>query len=326
MKPAMNSDDIFQRVQTAYDLKLLRERVNVIIAGIGGAAGFAEDLVRAGVGRIVLIDPDTVSASNLATQQAYTMSDIGRPKVDCLADRLRSINPSVEVYVCQKRLEDIDKGEFDIFILQRTRCPPLAGVFRQPLLCGFTDSFSAQARINTLSLQEGIPSLCAQMYREGRVAEITFAYPGVTSACHRCMLSPRYKAYLEEGYQNTVTSDGSPVFATTRLNSLVGQIAMALLHHGTSHPRWGDMLTRIGNRTLVQLRLHPDTSLKVFDRVFGGADTERVFFDEAIWLPQEPDPNCPECKGTGDLREAKWRFTDTRHMPDPHRKQEQQDE
>ena len=193
-----------------------------------------------------------------------------------------------------------------------------AGIDTTPkitLLCGFTDDFSAQARITRLALQFGLPSLCAQMYREGRVAEITFTYPGVTPACHRCMLSPRYRAYLEEGFRNTVTSDGSPIFATTRLNSLAGQIAMALLHHGTFHPRWGDMLRRIGNRTLVQLRLHPDVSLKVFDRVFSGADTERVFFDEAVWLPQEPDPNCPDCGGTGDLRTAKGTFADTRVMP-----------
>ena len=46
-------------------------------------------------------------------------------------------------------------------------------------------------------------------------------------------------------------------------------IAMAVLHHGTDHPRWGRMLERIGNRNLIQVRWDPDLDLPVFDRVFG---------------------------------------------------------
>src|SRR5205807_9646155 len=107
------------------------------------------------------------------------------------------------------------------------------------LLCGLTDQLLAQARVNRLGLQFGIPSLCAQMYQFGQVAEITFSFPGVTSACHRCMLSSRYKAYLRRGCRNAVSSDGVPIFATMRLNALVGMIALALLHHGTNHRLWG---------------------------------------------------------------------------------------
>ncbi|MCS7222649.1 MAG: hypothetical protein RML36_07875 [Anaerolineae bacterium] len=47
---------------------------------------------------------------------------------------------------------------------------------------------------------------------------------------------------------------------------------------------------------------------------------ERIFFDEAIWLPQKPDcpengfPTCPDCGGTGDLHNAIGAFADTRPM------------
>ena len=189
------------------------------------------------------------------------------------------------------------------------------------LLCGCTDDFYAQARVNRAGLQFGVPTMCAQVYAEGRGAEITFTYPGMTPACHRCVLRSRYDAYLKEGYSNTVTSDGTPISSTTRLNSTKLFVALALLHHGTAHPRWGRLLERIGNRNLVQLRLDPDLALPVFERVLCG-DRDRVFSDEAVWLPQQPEGSatgrtpCPDCGGTGDLRSAIGTLTDTRLQPE----------
>lgn len=149
---------------------------------------------------------------------------------------------------------------------------------------------------------------------------MTFIHPDVTPACGRCILSSRYRAYLEEGFQNNVTSDGTPIFATTRLNALKGFIALAILHHGTDHPRWGGLLERIGNRNLLQIRMDPDLGLKAFEKAFGGGDTARIFFDETVWLPQSPEnpqngyAACPDCGGTGNLRDAIGTFADTRIM------------
>jgi ThiF family len=302
----MDTSELFQRVITAYDLERLNQ-CRIIYVGTGGAASFIEDMTRAGVGEHILIDPDVVSASNIATQQTY-VKDIGRPKVECIAERIREINPDAYVETYQKAIDEIDDQAFArltrwVFLWGKRYGGPGP---ERTLLCGLTDNFYAQARVNRLSLKFYHPSLCAQLYQYGQAAEISFTYPGVTPACQRCMLSPRYRAYLERGYQNTATSDGAPIFTTTRVNALKGMIAMALLHHGTNHPLWGELLTRIGNRTLVQIRMHPDAPLTTFSKVFAGGDTERIFFDEAVWLPQEADPTCPECGGTGDM------FADTR--------------
>ena len=105
------------------------------------------------------------------------------------------------------------------------------------------------------------------------------------------------------------------------MNSTKLFVALALLHHGTAHPRWGRLLERIGNRNLVQLRLDPDLALPVFERVLCG-DRDRVFSDEAVWLPQQPEGSatgrtpCPDCGGTGDLRSAIGTLTDTRLRPE----------
>jgi len=305
---------LFERVRDAYDLGHLAQ-CRVVAIGVGGAAAFVEDLTRAGVGQLVLVDPDVVSETNVATQQTY-LRDVGRPKVDCLRDRLLDINPDAIVEVRQQALDEgFDDATFEQLALAPLDGPKPAVV----LVCGLTDNFYAQARVNRLALQFGLPSLCAGLYSEGRCAEITFTYPRVTPACHRCILSSRYAAYLEQEFKNDVTSHGSPIFSTTRLNALKGAIAMALLHHPTDHPRWGALLQRIGNRNLVQIRMDPDLAttlgFTVFDRVFGPGDRERILMDEAVWLPQEPEGDCPECHGTGDLCNAIGAFTDTRLMP-----------
>ena len=305
----------FERVRGAYDLDRLAN-CRVIYVGCGGAASFAEDLARAGVGEHVLIDPDIVSESNLATQQAYRR-DLGRPKVDCIAERISDINPNAAIIACRSLLDDLSDDEFQLLCLSPMQ---FRGTATTILLCGLTDSFPGSGRINRLALKFGLPSLCAQVYQEGLGAEITFTYPGLTAACHRCVLRSRYEAYLNNGFKNNVTSDGTPICATTRLNALKVFIALALLHHGTTHPRWGGLLQRIGNRNLIQIRMDPQAALPVFSRVFGGGDQERILFDEAVWLPQLADapatgfPPCPDCGGMGDLRTNVGKFLNTRQQ------------
>lgn len=303
----------FQRVQRAYDLSLLSFS-RVVVVGCGGSASWVEDMARAGVGEFVLLDPDVIAESNLATQQV-ARRDLDRPKVEALAERILDINPLVTVIPRQVGIQEISDEEMAELLGLEDERPPL-----RSLLCGFTDDFNAQARVNRLALQFGLPSLCAQVYAEGRGAEITFTHPDVTPACHRCVLRSRFDAYVEQGYRNEVTSNGTPIFATARLNAIKGFVALALLHHGTTHPRWGGLLRRIGDRNLVQIRMDPDLGLAVFERVLTG-DPSRLLFDETVWLPQPPEgghngrPPCPDCGGGGDLRLLEGAFGDTRALP-----------
>ncbi|MEZ6044245.1 MAG: ThiF family adenylyltransferase [Planctomycetaceae bacterium] len=245
--PWVNTDASFERVQDAYDLKHLA-RSRMVVVGTGGAANWVEEMARCGVGEFVLIDPDIVSETNLATQQTYRR-DIGRSKVEVIAERINDINPNARVETIPQSLDDLSdvkmhellseplRAEYRISLNERQiQSRPLFPA--SSLLCGFTDSFSAQARINRLALQFGIPSLCAQLYREGLAAELTFTHPDFTSACHRCILASRYQAFLDDGYQNDVTSHGTPIFATSRVNATKGYIALGLLHADSPHKRW----------------------------------------------------------------------------------------
>ena len=308
-RPWRGDPEAVVRIVDAYDIPRLAS-ARMILVGVGGARGLAEDLARAQVMEYALIDPDVVSTSNLATQFA-SRREIGRAKVECARADILDIVPDAEVRTFKTGIESIEAETFKAL----ARSPWRQAVVYDPnqpddplsleplapsvtILCGFSDSFPAQALVNTLAIAHGLPCLCAQMYRDGRAAEITFTYPGVTRACHRCMLEPRYKAY-DTGYRNDVTSAGAPIFSTQRANALTGFVALAMLHHGSTHPRWGNMLGRMDQRSLIQVRMDPDIAsslgMHVFDRVLAGADQQRIFFDEAVWLPQEPTPGCPDC-------------------------------
>lgn len=71
---------------------------SVLIIGAGGLGSpVATYLAGAGVGRIGIADPDTVSMSNLQRQVLYNETCVGQPKTLCAAQRLNSINSEVEI-------------------------------------------------------------------------------------------------------------------------------------------------------------------------------------------------------------------------------------
>jgi molybdopterin/thiamine biosynthesis adenylyltransferase len=73
----------------------LRE-ASVLVAGCGIGSAIAEALVRVGCERLTLVDGDEVALHNL-NRQDFTAADVGRPKVEALAQRLRAINPEARV-------------------------------------------------------------------------------------------------------------------------------------------------------------------------------------------------------------------------------------
>jgi sulfur carrier protein ThiS adenylyltransferase len=76
----------------------------VAVAGCGGlGSNAAVALVRAGVGGLILVDHDTVEASNL-NRQCFFQGDIGRSKPDALAAHLRAINPEVRLDLVKLKL------------------------------------------------------------------------------------------------------------------------------------------------------------------------------------------------------------------------------
>ena len=77
--------------------KLLWQK-HVAIIGLGGVGSYAaEAIARAGVGKISLLDFDTVDITNINRQLIATLDVIGESKVEVLARRLDTINPDIEL-------------------------------------------------------------------------------------------------------------------------------------------------------------------------------------------------------------------------------------
>ncbi len=71
---------------------------HIAVFGIGGVGGYVtEALARAGVGKIDIIDNDTVSESNINRQIIATTKTIGKLKVDVMKERLLDINPEIQI-------------------------------------------------------------------------------------------------------------------------------------------------------------------------------------------------------------------------------------
>lgn len=96
---------------------------NVLVVGLGGVGGIcAEMIARAGVGRMTIVDGDTVDLSNCNRQVVALHSTEKQNKTDVLAARLKDINPLIELTVVNDFLKDektfalLDNGGFDYVV------------------------------------------------------------------------------------------------------------------------------------------------------------------------------------------------------------------
>lgn len=93
---------------------------HVLQVGLGGVGAYsAEQLCRAGVGEMTIVDADTVSVSNINRQLPALHSTVGKSKVQVMADRLLDINPDLKLHCIEEFIRDertaeiLDAAPFD---------------------------------------------------------------------------------------------------------------------------------------------------------------------------------------------------------------------
>nr|WP_217486235.1 HesA/MoeB/ThiF family protein [Acinetobacter seifertii] len=142
---------------------------NVLIVGAGGiGCSSAELLARAGVGKITLIDADTIEISNLQRQIAFGHEDIGRYKAEVLAKRLQKINP----YICVEYFNDrLDEHNIDRL------------VEHQDVVLDGCDNFTTRYLVNSACKKHQVALISASAI--GFQAQM-FMVEG-DSACYECL-------------------------------------------------------------------------------------------------------------------------------------------
>ncbi|MDY3318948.1 tRNA threonylcarbamoyladenosine dehydratase [Riemerella anatipestifer] len=99
------------------------QNANILVVGLGGVGSFAaEFLARAGVGKMAIIDGDTVDITNINRQLPALHSTVNQPKVELVYARLKDINPNLDLtaineFLTPERMESIlTKEKFDYIL------------------------------------------------------------------------------------------------------------------------------------------------------------------------------------------------------------------
>lgn len=123
----MNTEDLSWQQRTALllgDEKMERLRkAHVLVVGLGGVGAYAAEMIcRAGVGRMTIVDADTVQPTNINRQLPALHSTLGQPKAEVLACRFRDINPDIQLTVIPAFLKDenipqlLDAASYDFVV------------------------------------------------------------------------------------------------------------------------------------------------------------------------------------------------------------------
>ena len=137
---------------------------SVLVIGAGGlGAPLLQDLVAAGLGRIGIIDPDRVALSNLQRQVLFGSGDIGRHKVEAAAERLRSLNPNVQL---------------DLYPFALERSNILEIIEKYDLIADGSDNFPTRYLVNDACVLQQKPLVYGAVFRsEGQVSVFNLSGP-----------------------------------------------------------------------------------------------------------------------------------------------------
>lgn len=230
---AMNDDDLLR-----YSRHLLLDEIGIegqqrlldaraLVIGAGGLGSpVALYLASAGVGRITLVDHDTVSLTNLQRQIAHDMGSLGRLKVESAAVRMAALNPNVRVRALTTRADaellDLEVPEADVVI-------------------DCTDNFATRHLVNAACVRHRRPLVSgAAIGFDGQIS--VYDSRAAAQPCYACLFPP------ESGFEDAACSTMG-VFAP--LVGIVGsvQAAEALkLLAGIGEPLAGRLLMLDGRR------------------------------------------------------------------------------
>lgn len=192
--------------------QLALKGAHVLLIGLGGlGAPILSYLVGAGIGRLTIIDPDTVDLSNLQRQTIYASDDQGRAKVEAARDFAARLNPSVEINPCKAHFSEGNATSL------------LEGA---DLVIEGVDNFEARFVANRAAMAARVPLLSAAIGRfDGQLSLFT-PYAG-DLPCYRCLVpeAPPREVVLtcaEEGVLGPLAGVMGALTALEAIKTLAG--------------------------------------------------------------------------------------------------------
>ena len=159
----------------------------VAIIGVGGlGTNVSQMLTLIGVGKILLVDHDKVSVTDLNRQVLFTEKDVGKPKVIIAKKRLEELNPEVQVEVVQERLNSENVGDllksYDIIVdcLDNWKTRKILDLYvwnaNKVLVHGAVNGFYGQVT----TIKRGITTCLSCLSSEVKSDEVPAIGPAVT--------------------------------------------------------------------------------------------------------------------------------------------------
>ncbi len=150
------------------------KQAKVLVVGAGGlGCAVLQYIVAAGVGKIGIVDFDTVSGSNLQRQVLYTSEDVGKQKVDCAIKYLSKLNEYVELQGFSVELNN--KNAIEIFN-------------QYDIVIDGTDNYATRYLINDACVLLDKPLVYGAVYRfEGQVSVFNHVNVNQNGPTYRCL-------------------------------------------------------------------------------------------------------------------------------------------
>jgi proteasome lid subunit RPN8/RPN11 len=275
--------DLFDRQVRAFGpaFQRLVGQLTVSVVGVGGTgSATAEQLARLGVGKVLLIDDDAVSASNLTRIHETTRADVGRAKAEVLARRLRRLGTGTRVAAVVGRITS-------------------EAIARQllvsDLVFGCTDDQGGRAVLSRLAYWYITPVIDMGFLIDAErktlrdlTGRVTTMLPG--SACLFCRgridahsirdeaMTPAERGRrVAEGYAPAL---GEPAPAVVAFTTLVASLAVSELIErliGYDQPPPDELLALVSDRRLSRSTTAPDPAHFCGRREFWGRGDEALF-------------------------------------------------
>jgi adenylyltransferase/sulfurtransferase len=225
-------------ISSVWHLEKLRA-AKVLVVGCGALGNeVSKNLAMMGVKLMVILDRDTIEVANLSRSVFFRETDHGRSKASVLSERLRDLNPDVEIVALDGDL-DLELGH--------------GLVRRMDVVFSCLDSRVARRSLNRMCGKVGRPWVDGAM--EDLLGEVAVFTPGA-GPCYECNLSQEEKLRIAEAASCRGIALRNLAMGKVPTTSTMGSIIAALQVQEGIRVLHGDMRNADGKRLVVNCNLN----------------------------------------------------------------------